>query len=148
MGLKTSKNFIVSNATQAIIQEPKRLKEEETSFLEMEAYGKVPKYLRKVQEDVQREKSIIAKCISEQSTEGGVEETEYEMMGVDERQLLINSLKKKWDEVNSRYQKICHRVSIDSLGDMKRKEAQEKELQQLEDDIQKLSRPGPLYIKT
>jgi hypothetical protein len=34
------------------------------------------------------------------------------------------------------------------LGDVKRKEALEKELQQLEDDIQKLSRPGPLYIKT
>ena len=143
MGLKSSKNFIVSNATQAIIQEPKRLKEE-TSFLEKETYGKVPEYLQKVQEDVQREKSIIAKCINEQSTEGGAEETEYEMMGVDERQQLINSLKKKWDEVNSLYQKICHT----SLGDVKRKEAQEKELQQLEDDIQKLSRPGPLYIKT
>lgn len=148
MGLKTSKNFIVSNATQAIIQEPKRLKEEETSFLEKETYGKVPEYLQKVQEDVQREKLIIAKCINEQSTEGGAEETEYEMMGVDERQQLINSLKKKWDEVNSHYQKICHRVNIDSMGDMKRKEAQEKDLQQLEDDIQKLSRPGPLYIKT
>jgi hypothetical protein len=61
MGLKTSKNFIVSNATQAIIQEPKRLKEEETSFLEKETYGKVPEYLQKVQEDVQREKLIIAK---------------------------------------------------------------------------------------
>lgn len=107
----------------------------------------MPKYLHKVKEEVHREQSIITKCLQEQAKEGEVEEPEYEMMDEGERQKLIWSLKKKWDEVNSHYQKICHRVSIDSLGDMKRKEAQEKELQHLEDDIQRLSRPGPLYIK-
>jgi hypothetical protein len=146
MGLTTTKNFIVSNATQAIIQEPKRLKEEEESFLKKEEYGKVPKYLQKVKQEIHREQSIITKCVQEQSKEGEEEEPEYEMMDEGERQKLIWSLKKKWDDVNSHYQKICHRVTIDSLGDMKRKEDQEKELQHLEDDIQRLSRPGPLYI--
>ena len=67
-------------------------------------------------------------------------------MDENERHELVNALKDKWDFVNSRYQKICHRVSIDSLGDIKRKEEQEAELQQLEDDIEKLSKPGKLYI--
>jgi hypothetical protein len=36
---------------------------------------------------------------------------------------------------------------LDSLGELRRKESQEAELQQLEDDIERLSRPGPIYIK-
>jgi vacuolar-type H+-ATPase subunit I/STV1 len=153
MGLKTTKNFIVSNATQAIIQEPKKLKDKEESFLEKDTYGKIPSYLHKVKQDIQREKELVEEYVKQQNhdekVDGGSsshEGTEYEIMDEDERQNLIRSLKKKWDEVNSRYQKICHRVTIDSLGDIKRKEMQEAELQQLEDDIQRLSRPGPLYI--
>lgn len=145
MGLRSSKNYIVSNATQAIIQEPKGLKEEEKSFLKKETYGKVPEYLKKVKKEVQREKEVVEFCVKEKANEP--EEEEYIMFDEMERQHLIYSLKRKWDDVNSTYQKICHRVSINSLGDIKRKEAQEAELQQLEDDIQRLSRPGPLYIK-
>lgn len=154
MGLKTSKNFIVSNATQAIIQEPKKLKEKEESFLEKDTYGKIPNYLYKVKQDIQREKELIEEYIKQQNHDhhangsNGICEAgiEYEIMDEEERKNLIRSLKMKWDEVNAQYQKICHRVTIDSLGDIKRKEMQEAELQQLEDDIQRLSRPGPLCI--
>jgi len=145
MGLRTSKNYIVSNATQAIIQEPKIVNREEESFLEKETYGKVPEYLNKVKQDISREKEIVDRCVKEQTiyTQEG-QDPEYEIMNEEERQKLIWSLKKKWDEVNSTYQKI---FSIDSLGDLKRKEAQEAELQQLEDDINRLGRPGPLFIR-
>ena len=158
MGLKTCKNFIVSNATQAIIQEPRKLKSKEELFLEKETYGKVPSYLLKVKEDIQREKEIVENYVKTQqhaATAGGsggedhggaAPGVKYEIMDEGERQNMIRSLKMKWDEVNSRYQKICHRVNIDSLGDIKRKEMQEAELQQLENDIQRLSRPGPLYV--
>mmetsp|Transcript_14018 Transcript_14018/g.26374 ORF Transcript_14018/g.26374 Transcript_14018/m.26374 type:complete len:181 (-) Transcript_14018:22-564(-) len=147
MGLKTTKNFIVSNAVQAIIQEPKIVNIKEESFLEKETYGKIPSYLSKVKQDIQREKELVEEYVKQQNNEmndaGG--QMEYEIMDEEERKTLIQSLKKKWDEVNSRYQKICHRVT-NSLGDIKRKEMQEAELQQLEDDIERLSRPGPLYI--
>lgn len=148
MGLRTCKNFIVSNATQAIIQEPKGLKEEEESFLKKETYGKVPEYLSLVKAEVQREKEIVDQCVSEQAMKSSCKhQPEYELMDPEVRQQLINSLKTRWDEVNSTFQKICHRVSMTSLGDIKRKEAHETELKQLEGDIEKLSRPGPLYIK-
>jgi len=148
MGLRSSKNYIVSNATQAIIQDPKGLKKEEEFFIEKETYGKVPEYLTKIKRKVEREKQVVENCVKEQSEKFKEdEEQEITIFDEGERQNLINSLKKKWDEVNATYQKICHRVNIDSLGDIKRKEAQEAELQQLEDDIQRLSRPGPLYIR-
>lgn len=141
MGLRSSKNYIVSNATQAIIQEPKGLKKEERPYIQKETYGKVPEYLTKIKKQVEKEKEVIETCLKEE------EEETFTILDEEERRSLMDALKRKWDDVNATYQKICHRVSIDSLGDIKRKEAQEAELQQLEDDIQRLSRPGPIYIK-
>lgn len=116
----------------------------------------MPEYLHVVKEAIEREKEFVDKCVLESSAgsssgSGGCAaknaEDEFEILDEEERRKLIVSLKTKWDHVNSTYQKICHRVSIDSLGDIKRKEAQEAELQQLEDDIECLSRPGPIYIR-
>ena len=102
----------------------------------------VPHYHK---EAMQKEQKIVDRYIEELK----LKDTEVEYMEMDEevRQKLIDSLKRKWDNENSKYQKICHRVAFDSLGDIKRKEAQEAELQQLEDDTEKLSKPGPVYIK-
>lgn len=152
MGLKTCKNYIVSNATRAIIQKPKFVSQDEPLYIDKETYGKVPVYLQEVKKEIKREKNLIDRCVKEQQQSldnnniGGGEE-EVTVLDEEERHYLINSLKTKWDYVNSKYQKICHRVSIDSLGDIKRKEKHESELQRLEDDIERLSRPGPLIIR-
>ena len=69
-------------------------------------------------------------------------------MNENEREALINKLKGRWDEVNKTYQKICHRTNNTTIGDIKRKEAQEADLKQLEDDIELLSRPGPIFIRS
>jgi hypothetical protein len=147
MGLKTSKNYIVSNATQAIIQKPKFIRKEEELYTKKETYGKIPAYLDGIKKERQREQRFVEECIKQQGMNGVESGDEFEILDEGERQQLIDSLKGKWDHVNSTYQKICHRVSIDSLGDIKRKEAQEAELQQLEEDIERLNRPGPLYIR-
>jgi len=146
MGLKTRKNYITSNAIEAIIQEPKCVDRKEPLYIEKENYGKIPNYLPKVQDAIQKEQKIVDRCIEELMRKDT--EVEYVEMDEGERRKLIDSLKRKWDNRNSKYQKICHRVAFDSLGDIKRKEAQEAELQQLEDDIERLSRPGPMYIKS
>ena len=62
MGLRSSKNYIVSNATQAIIQDPKGLKKEEEFFIEKETYGKVPEYLTKIKRKVEMEKQVVENC--------------------------------------------------------------------------------------
>jgi len=146
MGLKTRKNYVISNAVEAIIQEPKCVDRKESLYIGKENYGRIPSYLPKVKEAMQKEQKIVDRCIEELK----LKDTEVEYMEMDEevRQKLIDSLKRKWDNKNNKYQKICHRVAFDSLGDIKRKEAQEAELQQLEDDIERLSKPGPVYIKS
>lgn len=147
MGLKTCKNFIASNAVEAILKSPvHKNRQDDNGFMEKENYGKVPEYLAKVKQEIKREQEIVENCVlnSQQKTP---DMSEFEEMDPDLRQSYVNQLKLKWDQVNAKYQKICHRVTIDSLGDIKRKEAQEAELQQLEDDIEKLSKPAPLYVR-
>jgi hypothetical protein len=48
--------------------------------------------------------------------------------------------------MNSEYQKYCHKVILDTPGEIKRRASQEAELKQLEEDIEKLSYPGPLAL--
>lgn len=153
MGLKTCKNFITANAVEAILSEPRKIDKENVDFMEKEGYGKVPDYLDRVKGEVQRENELVDQYVRDQmrrneEVDGDDEfETLSEKMSEEERKDLIDSLKCRWDHVNSKYQKICHRVAIETLGDKKRKEAQEAELQQLEEDIEKLSRPGPVLIR-
>jgi hypothetical protein len=149
MGLVTCKNFINANAAEVIIMSPSSPKAEDVNYLNKSDFGQVPGYLSVIKQTVSREKALIDELVQKQTKgdSGEDERLEYEVMNEEERQDLIDRLKAKWDLVNSKYQKICHRVMIDSLGDIRRKESQERELQQLEDDIEKLSRAGPLFVK-
>jgi hypothetical protein len=58
----------------------------------------------------------------------------------EERQELISSLKKKWEIVHKEYQRATHVQKLDTVGLVRRKENCEKELAQLEKDIEKLSK--------
>ena len=58
-------------------------------------------------------------------------------------QSVLAALKEKWNEVNKRYQLMTFKrvsSSNSTLGEVRRKEFFERELQQLEDDMKKLSR--------
>ena len=121
-------------------------KPDDMNYLTKSDYGQVPGYLSAIKSTISREKALIDDLVQKQ-TNTETQDTEYEVMNEDERQHLIDRLKAKWALVNSKYQKICHRTMMDSLGDIRRKETQERELQQLEDDIEKLSSPGPLLIQ-
>ena len=74
----------------------------------------------------------------------GIEEKEperFEEIPEHERMELLDALKSKWDTLNRKYQKMAHVVQLDTIGQVRRKEGMERELKQLEVDIEKLSRP-------
>ena len=147
MGLTTNKSFITTNAIDVILMKPRTMDESPIFFVEREGYGKVPRYLFKVKEDIQREQEMVDEYVKQDRERNKVEpEIEYAPLNESERQELIIKLKQKWGTVNTTYQKMCHRVTIEG-GDVKRKEAQEAELDQLEKDIALLSRPGPILVK-
>ena len=151
MGLRTTKNFITANAVEAILQVPQGITEMEADYLSKADYGKVPEYLSQVKEEIRRENEMIDAYVAEMGRiqDGDDEDsTQLELMSDEERCEVLASLKRKWDSVNAKYQKMTHLVKLDTTGKIQRKEALEKELNQLEADIEKLANRGQVFIST
>mmetsp|Transcript_12940 Transcript_12940/g.19467 ORF Transcript_12940/g.19467 Transcript_12940/m.19467 type:complete len:255 (+) Transcript_12940:91-855(+) len=146
MGINSNKNYITANAVEAILMVPKNTVQPELNYLEKEDYGKVPEYLTHVKEEVRRENEMIDQYINEQMGTTAQEPDKYEELSEEEREELIYQLKLKWNEVNTKYQKITHLVRLDTLGQLRRKEQMEAQLKQLESDIERISRAGPVLI--
>jgi len=146
-GLRTDKNYLNCNAIEAINSSPKKRKEVEVSYIAREDYGKVPAYLETVKAEIQHEKELVDQYVSEQYGSSSKQQQKDEVMNEEERRELINKLKQRWGEVNSEYQKYCHKVILDTPGLINRKATQEAELLQLEQYIEKLSSKGPILIK-
>lgn len=125
---------------------PKRVDNSDLDYLKKEDYGKVPAYLTKVKEEIRRENEMIEKYVKEQMGEIERAPEEIEEMNEFDRESLLEALKEKWDVINSKYQKITHHVNLDTTGQVRRKEQLENELQRLENDIEKLQRPGPIFV--
>jgi len=147
MGIRTSKNFITANAVEAILQVPRLVEMGEPNYMKKEDFGKVPSYLTQVKEEIRRENEMIEKYVKEQMGEVEQEPDQYEEISNEERADLIASLKAKWDSVNANYQKITHLVHLDTAGQIRRKEQYEKQLSQLENDINKLKTKAPLLLR-
>lgn len=147
LGIRANKNFIVANAVEAILQVPKRPPNKELDYSKKEDFGKVPAYLKDVKKEIEREREIIDKFVKQQL--GDVpEQVDIEtVMSEDERRELVFALKKKWEIANNKFQKMSHHVVLDTEGQVRRKERLEKELQQLEIDIERLERPGPVVVR-
>ena len=147
-GLRTDKNYLNCNAVEAINSSPKKRKEVEVQFIAREDYGKVPAYLETVKAEIQHEKELVDQYVSEQYGPSSNQQQKDEVMNEEERRELINKLKQRWGEVNSEYQKYCHKVILDTPGLINRKATQEAELLQLETYIEKLSSNGPILISS
>ncbi|CAK4513323.1 unnamed protein product [Aphanomyces euteiches] len=148
MGLKTSKNFVTANAVEAILDVPgarARVKQVPPVYRDKPDYGQVPEYLKEVKQEIEQENDMIEEFVRQNKNVMADQEPKVDVMDETERLQLIDALKAKWDHVNTKYQKLCHNVSFDTQGKVRRKETLEKELTQLEIDIQILSR-GPVAV--
>ena len=137
LGLKTEKNFIVSNAVEVILK-PAKAASEEKDPLQKKNYGKVPNYLQKVKADIEEEYTTLRQLKEEQQDE---EERKKFLMVPEEIAALKEGLKKKWEAVNKEYQTITHIRKPDTQGLKRKKENCEKELDQIEKDLALLEKP-------
>lgn len=146
MGIASNKNYVTANAVEAILMVPKSTQDKELNYLEKEDYGKIPEYLTHVKEEVRRENEMIDQYVREQMGTTEKQAITYEELDEAERDELVYALKTKWDSVNAQYQKIAHLVRLDTIGQQRRKESMELQLKQLEADIEKLTRLGPVLV--
>jgi len=134
--LETTKNFVVANAVEVILAAPKRVSQGTKDYLHKEDYGKVPKYLKQIQADIEDESEYIRQLkVMERQSDNQARE-----LSEPERQKLVDGLKAKWELVNTEYQATTHITDLDTQGKVKRKAKWEAELTQIEKDIEKLSR--------
>lgn len=135
-GLVSKKNFILSNKVENMLAQPK-LKEEEFDYTKKTEYGKTPEYLKEIKNEMNREYEHIKALHQQEEDEAAQDKF---MMSAEEINILREGLKKKWELVNKDYQQITHISKITTVGLKRRKEDCEKELAQLQKDIEKLNK--------
>lgn len=148
-GLKTAKNFVVSNAVENILAAPQPKAASAPDYMRKSDYGKAPAYLTEVKQEIEQEKEFIRTMLEEDGEDAKDDYEEVRELSEEDRAALIKALKAKWDEVNHAYQLIAfQRVSssTSTVGAIRRKEDCENQLAQLEKDIEKLEARGPIYV--
>lgn len=58
-GLVSDKNFIVANAVENILAAPKLPGNKDKDFLKKKTYGKVPKYVTKIKNEIEEEYNLV-----------------------------------------------------------------------------------------
>eukprot|EP00658_Telonema_sp_P-2_P003095 TRINITY_DN11138_c0_g1_i4.p1 TRINITY_DN11138_c0_g1~~TRINITY_DN11138_c0_g1_i4.p1 ORF type:complete len:302 (+),score=90.57 TRINITY_DN11138_c0_g1_i4:96-908(+) len=144
-GLVTSKNFITCNAVENILAVPKKTDARQVSYMNKKGYGKVPAYLEKVKAEIQDEYSYIASMQDAYEADGGEDGmTRTRVMSAEERGEMLDGLKTNWDKINKAYQTLS--FTLDTPAKKQRKEEFEAQLEQIERDIEKLSK-GNIFVE-
>jgi hypothetical protein len=69
MGLVSDKNFIVSNAVENILAAPNLPVNREKDFLKKKNYGKVPRYLQTIKNEIEDEYQLVREMQIEEEAE-------------------------------------------------------------------------------
>jgi len=136
MGLVSQKDFVVANQVENMLSQAKT-RQDPKRYVNKEDYGKTPQYLEKIKENINKEYEHVRNLRDMEEEE---EARRKFLLNDEEVRMIREGLKKKWDVVNKEYQKITHKGKLDTIGLRRRKEDCEKELAQLEKDMQKLNK--------
>lgn len=150
LAAKGTKDYVVSNALENILAIPPQ-RPSEPDYRHKEDYGRVPEYLDVVKQEVKEEKELFDTMLAQAELQEREDHGEAvaRRMPDEEREELLEALKAKWDDVNEEYQKISHQTISSSnatIGQIRKKEDCEKQLDQLEKDIERLSKKGPIFV--
>lgn len=149
LGLSTGKNFVESNAVEAILAPIRaRVRKPEPDWLRKPGFGQIPAYLTEMRNAIEEERQFLEELLKQQETEEKARAPGMRELTQGERDELISQLKHKWDEVNKAYQRVTFKniSGNSSLGERRMKETCESQLSQLEKDIQKLSVKAAIYV--
>merc|ERR1711977_355522 len=138
LGLVTSKNFITRNAVENILAVPKKTDVRQVSYVNKKGYGKVPAYLEKVKAEIQDEYNYIQQMQEAYDEDGDEGQCRTRMMANDEKMSMLEGLKTNWDRINKAYQTLS--FTLDTPAKKQRKEEFEAQLEQIERDIERLSK--------
>ena len=111
-GLKSNKNYILSNAIDNILMKPRKIRNNSCEEIHHKFYGKIPDYITKFR--LQKENEINnQKELSRRMKEE--EEAKRKVLSKEEVEQLREGLTKKWQAYNYRYANITHKKLFDNL---------------------------------
>ncbi|KAM7369686.1 hypothetical protein PAMP_010990 [Pampus punctatissimus] len=151
MGIYTKRDFIKTNTAMPMKPQPicvdtnkghKELLENSglvPKYIKKKDYGEVPEYLLQRNEDEQRAQEEYDKFVKEQTNQGAMSHLSDE-----ERQSILERLKKNWDKLHHEYQGLP--LVTDTLSKKSRKKRLEEEMEKLENDINLFERFKTIYI--
>jgi predicted transcriptional regulator len=142
MNLVSGKNYVVANAVDAILSAAKNTNIAQKNYLHKSDYGQVPKYLSAIKTDISKEYDTIRK-LKQAEDEGS--KAKVKLLPEEERRRLIEALKAKWEKVNIDYQATTHMTKLDTIGKIRRKEQYERQLAEIERDLEKLGK-GYIFV--
>ena len=110
-GLKTEKNFIIANAVDNILMQPKKRNFSiDNPFHKY--YGKVPDYIKKYRLNHENELNDIKEMRRRHQEE---EDAKQRLLTEAEVSMLREGLKKKWEYFNNKYTGLTHKKVYDNL---------------------------------
>ncbi|XP_048861922.1 enkurin [Brienomyrus brachyistius] len=156
MGIHTQKNFIKNNAMETIAAAPKKpqaicvdTKNGDKQLLESSGlvpkyvkkkdYGQTPEYLQQRRDEVRRAQQEYDDYVRERLREGAMKQVSEE-----EREAVLQGLKMNWEELHRQYQGLS--VVTDTALKKQRKERLEREMKQLEKDMELVEKNKIIYV--
>ena len=111
-GLKSNKNYILSNAIDNILMKPRKLRNNSCEDIHHKFYGKIPDYITKFrlekENEIKNQKELSRRMKEE-------EEAKRKVLSKEEVEQLREGLTKKWQGYNFRYANITHKKLFDNL---------------------------------
>lgn len=111
-GLKTEKNFIIANAVDNILMQPKKIRQLSVDQPFHKYYGKVPQYIKRYKLSHENELNDMRELRRRHQEE---EDAKQRLLTEEEVSQLREGLKKKWEIYNRRYAGLTHKKAYDNL---------------------------------
>jgi hypothetical protein len=139
MGLHSEKDFVRSNAVEIANMATKGRKAEAARPTDRTSFGKVPKYLESVKNELNGERQY-QNAIRESEEKRMVEAKQQfvHQMSEEQRQQLLAQLKQRWEEKHRLFLSIP--FARDTMMQIARKEAIEQDLKELETALARLEK--------
>jgi hypothetical protein len=156
MGIKTTKNFITTNAVENIMAVPKKpatnfadTRNGDTFPLEesglvpkyrtKKQFGETPEYIKRRTEEMKRAQEEYDLYVNEHMRRGAMKQ-----LSQAEHDDILNGLKRNWDETMLQYQSLP--VVCDNLYRKHTKEKVEAQLKNIERDIELFEKHCHIYV--
>lgn len=139
MGLKTDKDFVTANAVDAICMQPRNVPVEAKLAIHKKDMGKAPAYLTTMKARLNEEKEWVQSYRNhEEEQHQNTKAQYYRELSEEERQELLAKLRTQQAERSRQIQSLP--FSRDTMTQKARRERMEKELDEVEKAIAKLSK--------